>query len=513
MARPKKGWKLYLDRRRKIYFVRFTHDGRRHTLPTGERDPGAAAAAAARAYAEVVSGQRAAALEAKVAGKVATPAARPFVEVAALWLADIEPTLLARTFRIYQATYVGAHFDPFFVTVDRLNTVGVEDYISHRLRLVQRETLKKELTALRRFSKWAFKRGYLAAMPEIEVPGRSVLGTKCSQTRKATFQVFSEAEIEGVLAKLPVMAKGHRAPVAFAVRARYEIAWETALRPATLDKLRAPDDYRRGATTLVIRDEIDKTRFGRELPLSARARAALDAVCPEAGGLIFGEHDYRKILRAAAVAAGIDARRAAVMSDYDFRHSRLTFLGTKTSNLAGVMYLAGHKQPATTARYLRPQREAAAEVLEAVRVAASGKARAPSPAAFGGDLSPFRGRGEEDGQSSAVVGVSSSGLTAGEGGLVGPLDLAAGGGAASPGKSAPHPARGRADLSPLGEVAEAVAAALWLQSGCRNITGALPASPTPKSKNPESLVMIRGLLPVRGGGIEPPWLLTASTSS
>jgi hypothetical protein len=25
--------------------------------------------------------------------------------------------------------------------------------------------------------------------------------------------------------------------------------------------------------------------------------------------------------------------------------------------------------------------------------------------------------------------------------------------------------------------------------------------------------MIRGLLPVRGGGIEPPWLLTASTSS
>jgi hypothetical protein len=37
--------------------------------------------------------------------------------------------------------------------------VGVEDYISHRLRLVQRETLKKELTALRRFAKWAFERG------------------------------------------------------------------------------------------------------------------------------------------------------------------------------------------------------------------------------------------------------------------------------------------------------------------------------------------------------------------
>ena len=30
------------------------------------------------------------------------------------------------------------------------------------------------------------------------------------------------------------------------------------------------------------------------------------------------------------------------------------------------MYLAGHRQPATTARYLRPQRHAAAEILEAV---------------------------------------------------------------------------------------------------------------------------------------------------
>jgi hypothetical protein len=57
-----------------------------------------------------------------------------------------------------------------------------------------------------------------------------------------------------------------------------------------------------------------------------------------------------------------------------------------------------------------------------------------------------------------------------------------------------------------------VQAALWLQSGCRNITPNLPASGTPKSKNPESSVMIRGLLAVRGGGIERPWLLSASTS-
>lgn len=83
--------------------------------------------------------------------------------------------------------------------------------------------MKKELTALRRFAKWAYKRRYLAAMPEIEVPSHLVLGTRATK-RKATFQVFSEAEIESVLAQLPVETKGHRAPAAYPVRARFAIA-------------------------------------------------------------------------------------------------------------------------------------------------------------------------------------------------------------------------------------------------------------------------------------------------
>ena len=38
-------------------------------------------------------------------------------------------------------------------------------------------------------------------------------------------------------------------------------------RPATLAELRAPDDYAVGRETLLIRDEADKARFGREFPL------------------------------------------------------------------------------------------------------------------------------------------------------------------------------------------------------------------------------------------------------
>ena len=84
------------------------------------------------------------------------------------------------------------------------------------------------------------------------------------------------------------------------------MAWETALRPRTIARLTAPGDYHRGATTLQIRDEIDKNRFGRELPLTDTARAALDSVCPTSG-LIFGHHDCTMLLRRAAKAAGIDA--------------------------------------------------------------------------------------------------------------------------------------------------------------------------------------------------------------
>jgi hypothetical protein len=123
------------------------------------------------------------------------------------------------------------------------------------------------------------------------------------------------------------------------------IRWETALRPQTIDQLRAPDDYRRGGTALLIRDEVDKNRFGRELPLSEPARAALECVCPDVG-ILFGSHDYRHLHREAAKAAGIDEFRAKRISDYDFLHSRLTHLGQVSSNLSGVMFLAGHKQSA-----------------------------------------------------------------------------------------------------------------------------------------------------------------------
>jgi integrase len=357
MARRAEGWKLELDPRTGIYRVRFTHGGRRHKLTTGERDPSEAAKRAARIYAETVSGRR--------APEVGGGDPVPLDETAALWLADVEPTLRADTFTLWEQTYVRKHFAPFFETMDRLTTVGVEDYVAHRLRQVQRPTVTKELSVLRRFCRWAHKRGHLAELPTIEGPARTAAGKIHDEGRKRRFLIFTAAEIEAVIAQLPEWSRskktrGDRYPV----RARFIVAWETGLRPSTLARITTPTDYRRGAAQLVIRDEADKAAFGRELPLSARAREALDGVCREAG-LIFGDHDYREPLRAAAKTAGIDEMRAAKISDYDFRHSRATQLGGVTDNLAGVAYLLGHRQVTTTNRYMRPQIAQAEEVLVA----------------------------------------------------------------------------------------------------------------------------------------------------
>ena len=368
MARKSTGWHIYRDPRSGVYQVRFMHEGRRRSFSTSERDPGPAASKAARIYAEVVSGRWSA------SKKVIAPRGKPFDEVAALWLADIEPSVDPQTFLLFQDTYVGTHFAPFFGTMDRLTTVGAEDYITSRLRLVTRETLKKELSVLRQFAQWGHRRGFLSELPEIETPGRRVVGHVQSASRKRTFIVFTAKEMEIIIAKLPQYATSRRSGERFPVRARFTLAWEYGLRPETLNKLSVPEHYRPGSAVLTITNEIDKCRFGRDLEVTPDARKALDSVCPTTG-IIFGAHDYRTLLRAASHAAGIDIHRAERISDYDFRHSRLTHLGQVTNNLAGLMYLAGHKQPATTAKYMHPDKAAADDVLQAVAAAGGSRSR------------------------------------------------------------------------------------------------------------------------------------------
>ena len=105
-----------------------------------------------------------------------------------------------------------------------------------------------------------------------------------------------------------------------------------------------------------------KERFGREMPLSDEARAALGAVAPQAG-LIFGERLPRAAKEGGnsdpAASKGGDLRRLRVAA-------RPSHAVAETGNLTGLAHLAGHRNARSTHRYLHPTRAAAKRALAAV---------------------------------------------------------------------------------------------------------------------------------------------------
>jgi len=214
MARRSEGLKVERDGGQ-IYYARFTHAGRRYHVSTGERDLQAAQKAAAQIYSDVLAGKWA-----RGRRQVAPSGATPFDEVAARWLKHIKPSIEEKTFRLYRDTYVGSHVASFFKTIEQLTTVGAQDYIAARLRKVTRQTLKHELSPLRRLSKWAFERGYIGQLPQIETPGRRVLGTPVADARKTVSLIFTAEEVAAIAARLPEYWSAARAQDPYPVRAR-----------------------------------------------------------------------------------------------------------------------------------------------------------------------------------------------------------------------------------------------------------------------------------------------------
>jgi len=329
--------------------------GRQHHLSTGETNRTRAKSEATRIYAEVVSGRKAVTTTPE---GVEVHTKQPLVELFAVWLAEeVEPKLDVTTFQVYKG-YV-RRYVPFFGTLDVL-AAGTEDYVRARLRQVKRKTIFKELSALRGALAFFVEQGWLSMAPEVKSPNRRSTGTPdTKKPHKSEPVILEEDEVLAILEQLPDSYRS--APV----RARFTFMWETALRPETVAQIRVPDDYRKGQRELRIREEADKSRYARTIPLSERARTALDEKCP-ARGTIFGRHDFRGILRKAAKDAGLPAEKAKRLSAYDFRHSRATHLVGHSRNLAGVAFLLGHKEITTLNRYVRPGQQAAEKVLAQV---------------------------------------------------------------------------------------------------------------------------------------------------
>lgn len=361
MARHPEGWTIFRRKGELTYTVRFSHNGRRVERSTGSRDPGEAKEAAARIYADHV--QR----EPEQRPAVRRGDSPPLEELVALWLAT-DSTISPRTVPIW--TVYGGHWREHWESLVHVTDATIKAYRNARLTRVMAATVRKELSALRRFLEWCRDNGHLERDVHVcSVPAKAT-GRRFEKRRRKAAPELSPEEVEAIIERLPewsamggIKREPHRAKKRFPVRARFIVAYETGLRPSLLDELRVPDHYTRGASELVIFAEVDKNRYERRVPLTQRAREALDSVCPDIGP-IFGKHDYRIPLRRAAEAV-LPRAKAAIFTGAHFRSAQATHTLELTDNLPGTMHLFGWKLVSTASRYTRPSERAAEAVISA----------------------------------------------------------------------------------------------------------------------------------------------------
>ncbi len=321
-----------------FWYVRFTWQGRRKDLSTGCRGKEEAYVEAQKIYASYISGNHAATQPA------AARSGMSIIDAGAEWLASVGPSLDPLTLGTYER-YVTTLYHPWFGTVGTIPEKA-EGFGNDRLKHVQRETLLKELSGLRGLTRWALgdKVADAIAPPQSKATGVVVFDRKVTE--------LAPTQVQRILAALIGPAREY-----------FTVLYETGLRPATLFELETPKHYKRGGRSIHITNEIDKARFGRELPLTRKARRALDLACPDSAGLIFGHVDHREALERACARA-----KQPRCTPYDLRHAMGTHLVETSGNLPGVAYLMGHRDTATTSsRYVHPNKRAALAVLKGAR--------------------------------------------------------------------------------------------------------------------------------------------------
>jgi integrase len=352
MARSPEGWKLKWVNG--IAHVRFTHERHRYDISTKAREAGPAKKAAAQIYADVISGR----MKRAASGALV----KPTTELAVLgeeWLEDIAPELAEDGDRVYE-TYI-RHWCDVMPTIGSVTPARIGDYQRSRLKSVTRGSVDKELTAFRRFLRWCVEKEIIRALPDFPAMGKKSLGTPAQGVRKAPTSVLIPEEVESVL------AWSKQDPF-------FVACWETGLRPiSTLSRLRREDLTPFG---LVIRPECDKNGWGRTVPLSKRAREALEA------GLPFGKRArLKRFKRACEKALG---RRDVTI--YDLKHARATLWVDSGMPLGGVSFLLGVSIETLVNRYAHSSRRAAEQVLRG-NSGAKGKTMAKAAMQKQGDVS------------------------------------------------------------------------------------------------------------------------------
>ncbi len=353
MGRPSEGWKVHW--KRGWAYVHFTWSKYEYRLALRTRDRREAQEAAAREYAEVVSGRR----------RPLQRAPWRLLDLAELldsWLESKRTSVDASffpTLEIYARLFVER-----FGSLDRITEASASTFGLTRLGEGLRTTVLRELSYLRQFLAWCELHGVLPVAPRVPKLPPKAKGVRTGPQRARSVHI-SEVEAKAILALLPEESKtiaGRKWPL----RSRFAFMWETALRPETISRLSVPDNWRPGMTHVVLTDEDDKARFGRDVDLTPEAVSILNSVAPDRG-IIFGHHVFYKALKRAARAV-LGALRGNGFAPYDFRHGRAKERLDAGALIRGVSYMLGHKRVSTTDKYLAPDRAAGLGALQAGQV-------------------------------------------------------------------------------------------------------------------------------------------------
>lgn len=347
MGRTAQGYSLL--KRGKVWTVRFRIDGQRRELSTGQSTRGEANRVGRALYADALHGK----LPKQQCGSAQVGGQHELAEVLSQWIEEhpLRPTTRV-TYDKYSKYWLTA-----FASLRGMTDSTIGAYTRRRLREVRGKTVQSELCALRAFLRWASETGYLVEAPTVPNVTKQIAGTPYKHRRRARAPDLDAEEVEAILAALP-----ERSTRGFPIRSRFEVAYDTTLRPETLSRLRYPENWSVGATEITLTDEDDKELYGRIVPLTKRAQKALARSCSSQPGLIFGEHRCGPYLRAAA-AKVLPQSKADVFTGQHFRSASITHYLEWTGNLPGTMMMAGHRHASTTSRYVRPTLRAAREML------------------------------------------------------------------------------------------------------------------------------------------------------
>jgi site-specific recombinase XerD len=293
-----------------------------------------------------------------------------FERAHALWIEELRTTHAKVTLEIWNM--YGRNLWPgYFTALERITHVALKEYMRARLGAVTRESVRKELFALSSFLQFCNE---TFDLPRVEVPKlpKRALGTPFTKRRRKAASELAPEQVRALLRELPEWGSTNRLDAEqYSIRARFLVHYETGLRSSTLDRIRVPQHYVKGQRVLKLTPDVDKARFGREVPLTRRARRILDYLIgklgPDFEGPIFGTadgagHDYRKHIARAAFK--ILPREVAVsFCAAHLRSARITHLLESGANIVGVKHLVGHKHISTTDRYVRSGFRAATDAI------------------------------------------------------------------------------------------------------------------------------------------------------